>query len=60
MLGNIYILTKNKFIKLRDKDLQQKIKEFIRYNLYQKAIDLARSEDLENNKVLELYKDYGD
>ena len=45
--GSVFILTQTALIKLRDKDLQEKLNEFFRNNLYEKAIQLARSEGAE-------------
>ena len=58
--GSVFILTQNYLIKLRDKDLQEKLNEFFRNNLYEKAIQLARSEDCSQIKIIEYYCKYGD
>jgi hypothetical protein len=58
--GAIYILTKQNLIKLRDKDLQEKLNEFFRINLYEKAIQLAKSEGCPQSKIIEYYCKYGD
>eukprot|EP01084_Bolivina_argentea_P054152 99324_1 len=58
--GSVFILTNKYLIKLRDKDLQEKLNEFFRNNLYEKAIQLARSEGCPQTKIIEYYCKYGD
>ena len=58
--GCVFILTKKKLEKLRDKDLQEKLNEFFRFNLYEKAIQLARSEGCDESKIIQYYLKYGD
>ncbi|ETO07663.1 hypothetical protein RFI_29728 [Reticulomyxa filosa] len=58
--GSVFILTKHQLIKLRDKDLQEKLNEFFRSHMYDTAIKLARSEGENEFKIMEYYRDYGD
>eukprot|EP01083_Nonionella_stella_P066204 174125_1 len=58
--GSVFILTRTALIKLRDKDLQEKLNEFFANNLYEKAIQLARSEGCHSVKIIEYYCKYGD
>lgn len=58
--GSVFILTQTALIKLRDKDLQEKLNEFFRNHLYEKAIQLARSEGSSPIKIIEYYCKYGD
>jgi len=58
--SSVFILTHTALIKLRDKDLQEKLNEFVRQNLYEKAIQLARSDGAPPSKIIDYYCRYGD
>eukprot|EP01127_Copromyxa_protea_P023214 TRINITY_DN8636_c0_g1_i2.p1 TRINITY_DN8636_c0_g1~~TRINITY_DN8636_c0_g1_i2.p1 ORF type:complete len:893 (-),score=181.99 TRINITY_DN8636_c0_g1_i2:158-2836(-) len=59
--GFIFVVTKDGTVyKLVEKDTQTKLETLFRKNLYQVAIDMADSNHLDKNAIVEIFVQYGD
>eukprot|EP00918_Siedleckia_nematoides_P018931 GHVU01040411.1.p1 GENE.GHVU01040411.1~~GHVU01040411.1.p1 ORF type:complete len:904 (-),score=100.20 GHVU01040411.1:521-3232(-) len=59
--GSLYVLAAdNKLYHLREKDTQTKLDLLFRKNLYQLAINLAQSQQYDEDGIIEIFTQYGD